>query len=729
MPFRAVAGALLAAALSLAASPGAVTIYQDSTSLAVTVEPSGHFVIEYAALGWVFAGDTGRPLSDLAASSGSDSIGNYKEVIFTYSADGAPRQIKIRTYSGKPIVLFLVKYLGQSANIEPFPSFNRWPSGLHPFGFESWNYTFALECIEAGSPWLFFDSNLNAFLLSPASDFIVSQIGNSSGVIESGIDPAIPTLDAGFEHRTMLVAGRGINAVFDTWGHALTDLYGKVRPAADADVSLARAGLWTDNRSPYYYNPGTAGQALIDALGYYQSSGIQLGYLQADSWWYPKGVPPSWQNNGTGLYRLRADLELFPDDLAGFQHRLGAPLVVHSRYWHELSPDRTEYAFSGDVPIDPRYWRDLAAYLSSSGVAVFEQDWLSGPAMTDRNLKDPEAFFDNMAQAMAERGIHMQYSMPRPHHFLQGAKYSNLTSIRASADGLARDRWDSMLFDSRLASAVGIWPFTDNFCSNNVRNVLLAALSAGPLGPADEIGQADADNLGRALRADGVIVKPDSPLVPTDATYLAVAENPAAPMVAATSSDFGALKASYVFAYARMDPAEAVFSPESLGIPAQLFPQTLVYDYFAQTGEIVPSGADIRRTVDADGSYFVVVPVGPSGIAFLGDTAKFASLGKKRISRLEDDGAITATVEFGEGERTVTLDLFSSSPLSLAVDRGLARVAEAAPDRQSYRVLVSSFGNPSVTVSIWPRGRSSIRRQRPVDRPLELPAIQRRADE
>ena len=715
----------MAAVLSL----GAVTISQDSTSLTVTVEPAGHFAIEYAPLGWVFSGDTGRPLSDLVASAGSDSIGNYKEVIFTYSVDGAPRQARIRTYSGKPVVLFLVKYLGQSANVEPFPSFSRWPSGLHPFGFQSWNYTFALECIEAGSPWLFFDSSLNAFLLSPASDFIVSQIDNTGGVVESGIDPTIPTLDAGWEHRTMLVLGRGINAVFDTWGHALTDLYGKVRPASDADVSLARAGLWTDNRSPYYYNPGTAGQALIDAMGYYQSSGIQLGYLQADSWWYPKGVPPSWQNNGTGLYRLRADLQLFPDDLAGFQNRLGAPLIVHSRYWHELSPDRAEYAFSGAVPIDPRYWKDLAAYLSSSGVTVFEQDWLSGPAVTARNLRDPDAFFDNMAQAMTERGIHMQYSMPLPAHFLQSAKYSNLTSIRASADGLARDRWDSMLFDSRLASAVGTWPFTDNFCSNNVRNVLLATLSAGPLGPADAIGQADAGNLGQALRADGVIVKPDSPLAPTDATYLAIAENPAAPMVAATSSDFGALKASYVFAYARKDPAEAVFSPESLGISARLFPQTLVYDYFAQTGEMVPSAAAFHGAVDEDGSYFVVVPVGPSGIAFLGDTAKFISLGKKRISRLEDDGAITVTVEFGAGERTVALDLYSSAPLSLAVNRGRARVVRTGADSQRHRLLVSSLGNPSVTVSIWPCGRSSILRQRLIDRPLELPAIQRRADE
>jgi len=231
--------------------------------------------------------------------------------------------------------------------------------------------------------------------------------------------------------------GSGINSVFDAWGQALTALYGKVRPASDADVSLARAGLWTDNRSPYYYNPGVAGQALIDAVNDYQSRGVKLGYVQADSWWYPKGMPPSWENNGTGLYVLRADLSLFPDDLAGFQGALAFP------WWSMRAGGKTESGprrvrLLGQRPIDPRYWSDLATYLASSGVAVFEQDWLSDQAATERNLHDPDAFFDNMAQAMAARGIHMQYSMPQPRHFLQGAKYSNLTSIRAAADGLAR---------------------------------------------------------------------------------------------------------------------------------------------------------------------------------------------------------------------------------------------------------------------------------------------------
>ena len=35
----------------------------------------------------------------------------------------------------------------------------------------------------------------------------------------------------------------------------------------------------------------------------------------------------------------------------------------------------------------------------------------------------------------------MQYCMASPRHFMQSSKYSNLTTIRTSADRLGRDRW------------------------------------------------------------------------------------------------------------------------------------------------------------------------------------------------------------------------------------------------------------------------------------------------
>jgi hypothetical protein len=56
-----------------------------------------------------------------------------------------------------------------------------------------------------------------------------------------------------------------------------------------------------------------------------------------------------------------------------------------------------------------------------------------------------------------------------------------------------------------------------------------------------------------------------------------------------------------------------------------------------------------------NGSYFVVVPVGPSQIAFLGDTNKFVTLGKKRISTMTDAGVLKVTASFAVGETNLTL--------------------------------------------------------------------------
>ena len=86
---------------------------------------------------------------------------------------------------------------------------------------------------------------------------------------------------------------------------------------------------------------------------------------------------------------------------------------------------------------------------------------------------------------MARRHLTMQYCMASARHYLQSSKYSNLTTIRTSADHLQRDRWTDFLYASRLASALGAWPFTDNFNSGETSQLLLATLSAGPIGIGD----------------------------------------------------------------------------------------------------------------------------------------------------------------------------------------------------------------------------------------------------
>jgi hypothetical protein len=63
--------------------------------------------------------------------------------------------------------------------------------------------------------------------------------------------------------------------------------------------------------------------------------------------------------------------------------------------------------------------------------------------------------------------------------------------------------------------------------------------------------------------------------------------------------------------------------------------------------------------VPRDGAYWIIVPVGLSGVGFLGDLDKFVSDGKNRIARLADDGEVSARVIFADNENRISLHGYS----------------------------------------------------------------------
>jgi hypothetical protein len=330
--------------------------------------------------------------------------------------------------------------------------------------------------------------------------------------------------------------------------------------------------------------------------------------------------------------------------------------VTHARWIDVKSPLRSQYAISNNVATDPKYWADVAAYLKQSGVTTYEQDWLDSKATTNFNLADPEAFMDNMASALAQNGITMQYCMPTPRHVLQGSKYSNLTSIRMSDDHFERKFWPQVLYASRLASAVGVWPWFDVFSSDESGNLLMATLSGGIVGASDAIGTANIRNLQRVARADGVIVKPDAPLVPTDTTIINEAQNGPGPMVAYTYSDNGANRGVYVVALKRGDATSALLTPTETGLDGPVF----VYDVRHRSGAIVDAGAPMTLDLSQDWANLVIAPVSQSGISIVGDTGKFAPRGHARIALVADHGnGVDVEVAFASGENSVTLTGFS----------------------------------------------------------------------
>jgi hypothetical protein len=648
--------------------PAVVT---NATGLSIHLAADGVYTINSVAPAWSFVGSVGMTPVNLSKIAGADNIGAYTEFQFQYLAS-VPHLAGIRLYTNQPVVLFTDTGMADTVNDLAFPHFTSYPDNLL---HESFSTTYfspnTFNQLVDESPWIFFNTNFDCFILSPATNYMVAgNVQKGDGSISCGIKSAIGQLPGGFTHRTILTIQNGINQTFDTWGRALTGLSGKVRPANDSAVELNKLGYWTDNGAAYYYKYKAAlgyEGTLLAVRDEFATNGFPLSYLQLDSWWYPKGVANTWQgdnvNDRGGINLFQADSTLFPNGLANFQQRLGLPLITHSRWIDPVSPYHSQYAMSANVIVDPAYWNDRMDYLNAGGVVTFEHDWLDIRALPLLNLNDPPAFMNDMANAAAAKGLKLQYCMALPRHFLQGTLYNNLLTMRVSNDRFEIGKWNKFLYTSQLAGAVGAWPWVDVFYSSESRNLLLSTLSAGPVGVGDALGGINVANLSQSVRPDGVIVKPDVPLTPIDQSYVNDAKGLNAPMVAATCVDHDQSRAAYVFAYARnTSSVQTSFTPARLGIPGAAY----VYDYFNHTGSVVTAGSafDFSTTTannNADGSYFVVVPIGTSGIALIGDTNKFVTLGKKRISMLADAGVLKVTALFAAGETNLTLAGYAPS--------------------------------------------------------------------
>ena len=668
-------------------------LYEVSTGFHLRLDPGkGRFEIATSGPDLRFRGGLGRPLEGAGTREGKDGIGPFKAAFFSWW-EGVSRRGEIRIYRDRKVVLFLESWpAGAERPASSFPSFDGFPGGFFSFCYRDRSFSpprFGLE--ETSSPWFFFKEDGTSFLVSPASRFMVSEMkGDGKTRIVSGLGRELMELPPGYDHATILAVGKGVNRTWNTWGNALTDYQGKRRPGPYADVGLRCLGYWTDNGAAYYYNfdPKKGYEkTLLDVMKGFRDEGIPYRYLQLDSWFYPKTftnwdlkkpahpkpknprLPAGRWNRYGGMLLYEGDPGVFPRGLGEFHKKLGLPLVTHNRWIDPESPYRKSYKISGVGAVDPAWWDHVIGNIASWGVVTYEQDWLNiiygrSPEMRSTAWAGA-AFMDQMARACREKGLTMQYCMAQPRHFLQGSRYENLTTIRVSGDRFSPRAWKHALFTSRLAWSVGIYPWVDVFRSAETANLLLACLSAGMVGPGDRAGEESVDNLARAARSDGVLVKPDAPILPVNESWTAQARRKGGkgPIVAATYTEFQGFKAWYVFVWNPTGkPVLVDVPPASLGIEGRC----RVQRPFLGVGHWAEPGRPWRARVEARGKgsrswgYFVVVPRLGKGLAFLGDKGKFVPLGRKRIKNIVyKDGKLRVEVAFAKGENEIVLEGYS----------------------------------------------------------------------
>lgn len=712
----------VARAASLTPSPAGLSVQLD--------EATGAYSVTAAKPNWTFGGSLDARPTRVVTRQGEDRLGKYQEVSFRWEATGV-WDGSIRSYQDRPLLTFAVTSpKGANRPTPDFPSFTSFPRALHYFSYNDTVFSPSVfRLAENSTPWLLFDDAANTAVLSPASDFIVSQMhGNGKDLIASGLTPKLASVPAGFTHTSCLLVESGINRAFRGWGNALTTLSGKPRTADNADALVKYLGYWTDNGAHYYYNydktKGYTG-TLLAVRDHYKQQNIPIHYMQLDSWWYQKsrqrmsgsiGGPKNadlpignWNAYG-GTLEYSASPVLFPRDLGAFYKDLGMPFAVHGRWIDPLGPYPEKYKLSGVAPIDPRWWNDRMAYLKANGVITYEQDWLNEiynhtPEMA-RDLSIGSAFADGMAQAAQKYGLTLQYCMPTPRFFLQGSRYPNLTTIRPSADRFERNKWNHFLYTSLLADAVNVRPWTDVFKSNETGNLTIATLSSGPVGFGDEIGKESRADIMRAARADGVIIKPDAPLLPLDASILADAKDEKQPLLAATYTENGP-RTAYVLAATRTDDSSRVaFKPADLGLSGPVY----VYDSAAKTARRLDAAATYSATLDRTGwALYTVAPVGPSGIAFLGDVDKIVGTGRQRVAAVRDEaGQLSVTLTAVPGESSITLGGFAArepvvtaggviAPVNFDAATGRFTVAIAVPADTPVQVR---DGDPVRTVTV-----------------------------
>lgn len=676
-------------------------------------EITSRYEVAWGKREWTLAGELPAPLQVLATNRGGDSIGNYQEIGFRWQDAQTPMTGRIRVYTEKSLVLFSdTCEAATELPPAPFPAFTSIPK-LHVFSHSLKEFAvpqFAAN--EISTPWLLFDDKANALLISPATNFFVASMsGDGKQKVASGFNDKLRNLPAGFTHQTLLAFGAGINRTWDLWGGAMLALQNAKRPAYDADVILKYLGYWTDNGATYYYNydsqKGYAG-TLQSLVQHYRAEQIPIRYLQLDSWWYSKSttgadgtpgkakkvekLPEGEWNRYGGTLEYKAHKDLFPDGLAAFQQSIGLPLITHGRWIDPASSYHERYKISGVAVVDPRWWDDIAACLKSSGVITYEQDWCDrifsySPEFSSR-AGVGEAFLDNMARACKAQGITMQYCMPYACYYLQGCRYENLTTIRTCTDRFNPNRWNDFLYVSRLAAALGEWPWSDVYNSTERDNVLLSTLSAGAVGIGDAIGRETKTNLIRAVRADGVIVKPDAPIVPLDRCYVADAQRREAPLTSSTFTDHDGLRTVYVFAFVRpkAPPGEVRFTPAQLGFNGSVY----VHDYFRNTARRLEADQSFTAPLaQAATAFYVISPIGKSGIALLGDQDKFVSTGKQRMPKVQDEtGRLTSTVIFAEREKAITLHGYAVFAPRVSAENGTVGPVAYDATRQHFAVEV-----------------------------------------
>ena len=457
----------------------------------------------------------GRPqgkllLSGVKTGKNNDHLGSYESIDLTWKVPDSTTTVVtgFRLYSDAPCLVFVQDFPQGFKNyasgnwIVPsvvFPQFlpqfedrndlYTWISGgmfTHRFGYGN------SASVEGTADLLLLaDAANKTLILSPYANYLVAtqqiapvaavdETNPSKAAINCGIEGLVQEIPNGFEHQHIMVVGSGIHHTFESWGKVLLGKAGKQVPSKYLGDNLKYPVYW-DDYGAYYREHGFKEEGfnsyediIIGVSEDAKKHGLKLGAYQVqdlDQLRYKEG-----------LFEPRADL--FPHGLAWLHEKVGAPLEAYNAWLFPEGPYRKKYPFfstpkglvpersMGDVFYSLEYWRDTAERMASWGATLLQQDFQSvyeGDVVMMSGVDKMNAYFQNMAKALQEKNMTIQYCMQMPRNILQSTENPIVTSLQGSWDHhvpMAEPHpehqdddpyvWKHLIFTSAFYGAVGI---------------------------------------------------------------------------------------------------------------------------------------------------------------------------------------------------------------------------------------------------------------------------------
>ncbi|CAF0939280.1 unnamed protein product [Adineta steineri] len=417
------------------------------------------------------------------------------------------------------------------------------------------NWTSSSTVIKSGmqgGPVVLFNSTQrgegDTLVISPFSHFMATSLCQrhkaSGGVLEYGVMGSMSSIPANYMHSLIIFySPRGIGEAIREYGQTMQRAFNRTNVNRLNDLTINYLGYYTDNGAYYYYNTEKGMNYEATMINIKHQIPLPFHYIQLDSWWYFKGI-------GNGVSQWTARPDIFPDGLVSLHRRLeNIPIAAHNRYWAYDTVYKQKYAFALDVgngkalPIgNDSFWLHLFVDARNWGLVLYEQDWLNVqtmeflPTRTDINLG--EQWLKSMGAAAETVEMNIQYCMSLPRHILQALEIPRVTHARVSDDYAVhlkdskKSQWNIGI-SSMFADAIGLAPFKDVLWSTSEqpgspyipsameqlpeREILIATLSTGPVGPGDAINYTNVQRIMKCCNKDGLILKPDRPLTTINA--------------------------------------------------------------------------------------------------------------------------------------------------------------------------------------------------------------------